>query len=200
MRILVVDNYDSFTWNLVHYLGELGASCEVVRNDALTVDDALAHPAEAFLVSPGPGAPVDAGISVELVRRADRPLLGVCLGHQAIGEASGGTVVRASRRMHGRTSPILHEGAGVFRDLPSPFEANRYHSLLVERATLPAELAITAWTAEGEIMGLRHRTRPVEGVQFHPESFFTPLGKRLLATWLELARAAATPAGGGTAP
>ncbi|MBX3272549.1 MAG: aminodeoxychorismate/anthranilate synthase component II [Sandaracinaceae bacterium] len=184
--IVVVDNYDSFTYNLVQYLAEEGASVEVVRNDAIDVDGLLAMRPEGVLLSPGPGTPDEAGITLECVRRlaGTLPLLGVCLGHQAIGQAYGGRVVRAPRLMHGRTSPIEHAGMGVFEGLPSPFTATRYHSLIVERETLPDVLEITAWTAEGEIMGLRHREHDVEGVQFHPESFLTEHGHALLRGFL----------------
>jgi anthranilate synthase/aminodeoxychorismate synthase-like glutamine amidotransferase len=184
MRVLVIDNYDSFTFNLVQYLGELGAETTVVKNDAIDVDGVRGSGADGILVSPGPCTPNEAGVSLAAVARASVPVLGVCLGHQAVGQAFGGKVVRAGRLMHGRTSPILHDGKGVFAGLPSPFVATRYHSLLVERATLPACLEVTAWTAEGEIMGLRHRERPVEGVQFHPESILTTHGKALLANWV----------------
>jgi para-aminobenzoate synthetase component II len=184
VRVLVIDNYDSFTWNLVQYLGELGAETHVVKNDAIDVAGIAKHAADGVLVSPGPCTPKDAGISLEAVRHTGAPVLGVCLGHQAIGEAFGGNVVRADRLMHGRTSPILHDGRGVFAGLPSPFDATRYHSLIVDRATLPACLEITAWTEEGEIMGIRHKERAVEGVQFHPESFLTTHGKELLANWV----------------
>jgi anthranilate synthase component 2 len=188
--LLVIDNYDSFTYNLVQYFGELGADVRVIRNDAIApeaIDDI--HP-DAIVISPGPGAPCDAGISVPVIRRygGRLPVLGVCLGHQAIGEAFGGRIVRAGRIMHGKTSPIRHDGRGVFRGLPDPFEATRYHSLLVEQATLPAVLEVSAWTAEGEIMGLRHREHLIEGVQFHPESILTSEGRALLANFLELAR------------
>jgi len=184
--ILVVDNYDSFTYNLVQYLAQAGAVVRVHRNDALGVDDVAALDPEGILISPGPGTPEDAGISLGIVRElAGRiPIFGVCLGHQTIGQVYGGRVVRASRLMHGRTSPILHRGEGVFRGLPSPFTATRYHSLLVERESLPDVLAITAETAEGEIMGLRHRELDVEGVQFHPESFLTEHGHALLGNFL----------------
>jgi anthranilate synthase component 2 len=196
--LLVIDNYDSFTYNLVQYFGELGADVRVIRNDAIAPEaiDAL-HP-EAIVISPGPGAPRDAGISVPVIRRygGRLPVLGVCLGHQAIGEAFGGRVVRAARIMHGKTSPIRHDGRGVFRGLSDPFEATRYHSLLVERATLPPMLEVSAWTAEGEIMGLRHREHLIEGVQFHPESILTSEGRALLANFLELARAGAPTAAG----
>lgn len=190
--ILVIDNYDSFTFNLVHHLGELGARPEVRRNDAISVDEALAMAPEAVLLSPGPCAPDGAGICLELLARAphDLPILGVCLGHQAIGQAFGGRVVRAKVLMHGKTSPIHHAGASVFEGLPDPFEAARYHSLAVERASLPAELEVTAWTEDGEIMGLAHRTRPIHGVQFHPESHATANGHAILDRFLALARAA----------
>ncbi|MFN3858301.1 MAG: anthranilate synthase component II [Caulobacter sp.] len=187
--ILVIDNYDSFTYNLVHYLNELGAETVVRRNDALTVQEALGLRPAAILLSPGPKAPAQAGICLPLLRGApeDMPIFGVCLGHQAMGEAYGGDVIRAKQIMHGKTSPILHEGRSVFKDLPSPFTATRYHSLAVDRATLPAELEVTAWTEDGEIMGLAHRTRPVHGVQFHPESIATNCGHQLLGNFLDLA-------------
>jgi anthranilate synthase/aminodeoxychorismate synthase-like glutamine amidotransferase len=191
--ILVLDNYDSFTYNLVQYLGELGARMRVARNDALTVDEVEGLAPEAIVISPGPGHPDGAGISLELIRRfhARVPILGVCLGHQAIGQAFGGTVARARRQMHGKTSPIAHDGRGVFRGLPPGFEATRYHSLVVLEAGLPADLEITARADDGEIMGLRHRRYPVEGVQFHPESILTSQGKALLANFLALAPAPA---------
>lgn len=184
--ILVIDNYDSFTYNLVQYLGELGANVEVHRNDRIAVEAILARKPEAILISPGPGRPDEAGVTLELLtRHADAcPILGVCLGHQAIGQAFGGRVIGAGRLMHGRTSPIHHQGAGVFADLPSPFTATRYHSLIVERASLGSELEITAWTDDGEIMGLRHKHLPIEGVQFHPESFLTEHGHVLLNNFL----------------
>jgi anthranilate synthase component 2 len=185
--VLVIDNYDSFTWNLVQELGSLGAVPEVFRNDALTVEEALARGADGLVISPGPCAPDSAGISVPLIRAAAGrlPVLGVCLGHQAIGAAFGGKVVRNSRVVHGKASPVRHRKAGVFKHLPSPFQAGRYHSLVIERATCPRALAITAWTDEGEIMGVRHRRFDVEGVQFHPESVLTPDGRLLLQAWLE---------------
>jgi len=186
VRVLVIDNYDSFTFNLVQYLGELGATSHVVKNDAIDVAGIAASNVDGVLVSPGPCTPNEAGVSLEAVATTKVPVLGVCLGHQAIGQAFGGNVVRAGRLMHGRTSPILHEGRGVFAGLPSPFEATRYHSLIVDRPTLPACLEITAWTTEGEIMGMRHRERAVEGVQFHPESILTTHGKALLANWVRL--------------
>ncbi len=186
MRVLVIDNYDSFTWNLVQYLGELGVESVVVKNDAIDVAGIAEHAPDGVLISPGPCTPNDAGISLAAVAEVTAPVLGVCLGHQAIGQAFGGKVIRADRLMHGRVSPILHDGTGVFAGLPSPFEATRYHSLIVERATLPDCLAITAWTAEGEIMGVRHKERAVEGVQFHPESILTTHGKELLGNWVRM--------------
>jgi para-aminobenzoate synthetase component II len=187
-RVLVIDNYDSFTWNLVQYLGELGVLTRVVKNDEIDVAGIAADGAEGLLISPGPCTPNEAGVSLSAVTSANVPVLGVCLGHQSIGQAFGGRVVRAGRLMHGRTSPILHDGKGVFAGLPSPFEATRYHSLLVERASLPDCLEITAWTTEGEIMGLRHKDKDIEGVQFHPESVLTTRGKELLANWVERRR------------
>jgi anthranilate synthase component 2 len=187
--ILVIDNYDSFTYNLVHYLNELGAQTDVARNDALTVQDALGQGAEAILLSPGPCDPDQAGICLPLLRGApqDMPILGVCLGHQAIGQAYGGDVIRAKSLMHGKTSPIHHTGKGLFKDMPNPFTATRYHSLAIDRATLPDDLEVTAWTDDGEIMGVQHKTRPIHGVQFHPESIATEGGHQLLANFLDLA-------------
>ena len=187
--ILVVDNYDSFTWNLVHYLAELGAETHVVRNDDLTVDEAWALKPEAILLSPGPCAPDQAGICLTLLNTApdDMPVLGVCLGHQAIGQAFGGDVIRAKTLMHGKTSPITHDGRGLFKGLPSPFTATRYHSLAISRATLPNTLDVTAWTEDGEIMGVQHHDRPIHGVQFHPESIATEHGHALIANFLDLA-------------
>jgi anthranilate synthase/aminodeoxychorismate synthase-like glutamine amidotransferase len=184
--IFVVDNYDSFTYNLVQYLGELGAEVEVARNDAVTLEQIEARRPAGILLSPGPCTPDQAGISLAVLERFSgvRPILGVCLGHQAIGQHFGGRVARAQRIVHGKTSPIHHDGRGVFAGLPSPFEATRYHSLVVEREGLPDSLEISAWTAEGEIMGLRHRSLPVEGVQFHPESILTERGKDLLRNWV----------------
>jgi anthranilate synthase component 2 len=189
--LLMIDNYDSFTWNLVQYFGELGEDVRVVRNDALTLAALRALDPAAIVISPGPGTPDDAGISLEIIERlaGATPILGVCLGHQAIGQAFGGKIVRARSIMHGKTSPIHHDGRGVFHGLPSPFEATRYHSLVVEQASLPACLEISAWTlgADGsidEIMGLRHRSLPVEGVQFHPESILTRHGHDLLRNFL----------------
>jgi len=184
--LLVIDNYDSFTYNLVQYLGELGQEIRVVRNDEIAATDIAGIGPSHIVISPGPCTPNEAGISLDTIRQyaGKIPILGVCLGHQSIGQAFGGKVVRAGRVMHGKTSPILHEGQGVFAGLPSPFEATRYHSLLVERASLPDCLEVTARTAEDEIMGLRHKTLPVEGVQFHPESFLTTVGKDLLRNFL----------------
>ncbi len=184
--ILVVDNYDSFTYNLAQYLAELGAVVRVFRNDAIDVDGIAALDPEGILLSPGPGTPNEAGVTLDVVRTlAGRvPIFGVCLGHQSIGQVYGGRVVRAGRLMHGRTSPIVHRGEGVFHGLPSPLVATRYHSLIVERETLPDVLEITAWTEEGEVMGLRHRELDVEGVQFHPESFLTEHGHALIANFL----------------
>ena len=186
--ILVLDNYDSFTYNLVQYFGELGADLHVVRNDQITVAEIEKLAPERIVVSPGTCTPHEAGISSEVIKTFGErlPILGVCLGHQCIGEVYGGEVVRADRLMHGKTSPILHTGKGVFQNLPSPFEATRYHSLIVKRDTLPNVLEITAETAEGEIMGLQHKTLPVHGVQFHPESILTTEGQHLLRNFLEL--------------
>jgi anthranilate synthase/aminodeoxychorismate synthase-like glutamine amidotransferase len=188
--LLVIDNYDSFTFNLVQYLGELGAATTVRRNDRIALEEIEEMQPEAIVISPGPCTPNEAGISVECVRRfAGRyPILGVCLGHQAIGQAFGGRVVRARYPMHGKTSEIYHDGRTVYAGLPQPFRAARYHSLVVEEATLPECLEVTARTADGEVMGVRHRDYLVEGVQFHPESILTPWGKRLLKNFLDLAR------------
>jgi anthranilate synthase component 2 len=184
--ILMIDNYDSFTYNLVQYLGELGCDVRVARNDELTVDEIERLRPERIVISPGPCTPNEAGISLELVGRlAGRvPLLGVCLGHQAIGQAFGGRVVHAKTLMHGKVSAIHHSGQGVFHGLPSPYNATRYHSLAIERASCPAELEVTAWTEDGEIMGVRHRSLKVEGVQFHPESILTEHGHALLRNFL----------------
>jgi anthranilate synthase/aminodeoxychorismate synthase-like glutamine amidotransferase len=184
--VLVIDNYDSFTYNLVQYLGELGASVRVVANDGIGPAGVLEARPDGVLLSPGPCTPNEAGVCLEALAALSGkvPLLGVCLGHQAIGQAFGGKVVRAGRLMHGRTSPVFHDGRGIFAGLPNPFEATRYHSLLVERGSVPDCLEVSAWTAEGEVMGLRHREFDVEGVQFHPESILTREGKRLLGLWL----------------
>lgn len=186
MRVLLIDNYDSFTYNLYQYLCELGADVEVVRNDQITVAEVAARQPDRIVISPGPCTPAEAGISVDVIRElgSQIPILGVCLGHQAIGAAYGGAVVRAPLVMHGKLSPIYHNGQGVFAGLPSPFLATRYHSLIVRREDLPDELEVTAWTEDGLIMGLRHRSQPVEGVQFHPESIMTDGGKQMLANFL----------------
>ncbi|MGE5279714.1 MAG: anthranilate synthase component II [Deltaproteobacteria bacterium] len=186
--ILMIDNYDSFTYNLVQYLGEMGQKLKVVRNDKTTVAAIRRLKPQSIVISPGPGAPEDAGISVDVVKAfAGRiPLLGVCLGHQAIGYAFGCRIVRARRLMHGKTSMIRHDNKGVFKGLPNPFEATRYHSLIIEPRSLSAELEVTAWTREKEIMGVRHKRFPVFGVQFHPESIMTAAGKRLLKNFLKI--------------
>ena len=187
--ILVIDNYDSFTYNLVHYLNELGAETRVYRNDAITTEQALALKPQAVLLSPGPCTPDEAGVCLDLLTRAPRdlPILGVCLGHQAMGQAEGGKVIRAKTLMHGKTDSIHHNSAGVFKDIPSPFTATRYHSLAIDRSSLPNTLEVTAWTDDGEIMGVQHRTRPIHGVQFHPESIATECGHELLANFLDVA-------------
>ncbi len=191
--ILMIDNYDSFTYNLVHFLGELGARVRVARNDKVSVADALASRPGAIVLSPGPRAPDDAGILLPLIERApdDLPIFGVCLGMQAIGQAFGGRVVKAKHLMHGKVSPVRHNGSGVFAGLPDGFSATRYHSLAVERDSLPVTLEVTAWTDDGEIMGLSHVSRPVYGVQFHPESIASEHGHTLLGNFLKLARARA---------
>jgi anthranilate synthase component 2 len=186
--ILLIDNYDSFTYNLYQYLGELGAELEVIRHDEMTADAALALKPERIVISPGPGNPDQAGISLEVIRKAGEtnvPLLGVCLGHQSLGQVYGGSVVRAPRLMHGKTSEIHHDGRGLFAGLPMPFTATRYHSLVVQRDTVPDCLEISAWTEDGLVMGLRHKERPLEGVQFHPESILTRAGKDLLRNFLK---------------
>jgi anthranilate synthase/aminodeoxychorismate synthase-like glutamine amidotransferase len=186
--LLVIDNYDSFTFNLVQYFGQLGVNMRVFRNDELTPAEAERLKPEQILISPGPCTPSDAGVSLDIIKTfaGKKPVLGVCLGHQSIGQLFGGKVIRASRQMHGKLSPILHRGTDVFRDLPSPFTATRYHSLLVERSSFPDCLEITAETAEGEIMGLRHKQFPVYGVQFHPESIATEGGMKILQNFLAL--------------
>jgi anthranilate synthase/aminodeoxychorismate synthase-like glutamine amidotransferase len=190
MKLLVIDNYDSFTYNLVQYLGELGADSDVVRNDAISVDDVGRRGADAIVISPGPCTPAEAGISVDTILRYSGrlPILGVCLGHQSLGAAFGGRVVHAKTLMHGKTSQIRHHGSDIFAGLPNPFEATRYHSLAVAREGLPKVLVVTAETEDGEIMGMRHAEHPVFGVQFHPESILTVQGKALLANFLRLAR------------
>ncbi len=184
--VLMIDNYDSFTWNLVQYLRELGASTQVVRNDALTLDEIEALAPAQVVISPGPCTPTEAGISVALIQALplDRPLLGVCLGHQSIGTAFGAKIVRANRPMHGKTSSVEHDGKGVFAGIPSPFTVNRYHSLVIEEASLPDCLQVSARAEDGAIMGVRHRHRPLEGVQFHPESLLTEHGHQLLGNFL----------------
>lgn len=192
MRLLMIDNYDSFTYNLVQYLGELGSEVDVVRNDEASVADLLERDVAGLVISPGPGEPTQAGVSVESVTRfaeAGIPVLGVCLGHQSIGTAFGGRIVRARSIMHGKISAVSHDDRGIFEDLPNPFEATRYHSLVIEEASLPACLEISARTEDQEIMGVRHREMPIEGVQFHPESIMTGEGKRLLNNFLSRCRA-----------
>jgi anthranilate synthase component 2 len=187
--ILVIDNYDSFTYNLVHYLNELGAETLVHRNDAISVEAALGLKPQGVLLSPGPCTPNEAGICLDLLAAApeDLPIFGVCLGHQAMGQAFGGKVIRARQLMHGKTSPIHHTGKGVFAGLKNPFTATRYHSLCIEKETAPDVLEVTAWTDDGEIMGVQHKTRPIHGVQFHPESIATECGHELLANFLDIA-------------
>jgi anthranilate synthase/aminodeoxychorismate synthase-like glutamine amidotransferase len=186
MSVLVIDNYDSFTYNLVQYLGELGQDVEVVRNDEITLAEISDRHPDQIVISPGPCTPNEAGISVDVIREfgAKIPMLGVCLGHQAIGSALGGHVVRASKLMHGKTSPVYHHGEGVFHGLPSPLDATRYHSLIIERETLPDSLTITAETDDGTIMGVRHKSWPLQGVQFHPESVLTDAGRQMLANFI----------------
>ena len=191
MKVLMIDNYDSFTYNLVQYLGELGANVETIRNDAITPQEIFARSAalkpDRIVISPGPCSPAEAGISVALIQAAmgKIPLLGVCLGHQAIGAALGGKIIRAKTLMHGKTSKVEHSGRGVFKGLPSPMTVTRYHSLAIERGTLPAELMITAWTQDGEIMGIQHKTYALHGVQFHPESILSEHGHAMLKNFLQ---------------
>ena len=192
MRLLIIDNYDSFTYNLVQYLGELGAEVDVVRNDEVDVGTLLGRSGDGLVISPGPGTPDDAGVSMEAIERfswAGVPVLGVCLGHQSIGQVYGGRIIRARSIMHGKISTIEHDGKGVFEGLPQHFEATRYHSLVIEESSLPDALEITARTDDGEIMGVRHRTLAIEGVQFHPESIMTGEGKRLLGNFMARCRA-----------
>jgi anthranilate synthase/aminodeoxychorismate synthase-like glutamine amidotransferase len=191
MRLLMIDNYDSFTFNLVQYLGELGAECDVLRNDVVSVEELDSRAMRGIVISPGPCTPKEAGISVEAVRcfAGRLPILGVCLGHQSIAAAFGGEIVQARRLMHGKTSFVQHDGTGIFAGLPNPFEATRYHSLAVERASLPRQLRVNAETEDGEIMGLQHREHPLIGVQFHPESILTGVGKQLLGNFLKMVRA-----------
>lgn len=194
MRLLIIDNYDSFTYNLVQYLGELGAEVDVVRNDEVDVETLMGRAGDGLVISPGPGTPDDAGISMAAIERfaaAGVPVLGVCLGHQSIGQVYGGRIIRARSIMHGKISTVAHDGKGVFEGLPQDFEATRYHSLVIEESSMPEVLEITARTRDGEIMGVRHRTLPIEGVQFHPESIMTGEGKRLLGNFLARCRAGA---------
>ena len=194
MRLLIIDNYDSFTYNLVQYLGELGAEVDVVRNDEVDVETLMGRAGDGLVISPGPGTPDDAGISMAAIERfaaAGVPVLGVCLGHQSIGQVYGGRIIRARSIMHGKISTVAHDGKGVFEGLPQDFEATRYHSLVIEESSMPEVLEITARTRDGEIMGVRHRTLPIEGVQFHPESIMTGEGKRLLGNFLARSRAGA---------
>jgi anthranilate synthase component 2 len=186
--ILLIDNYDSFTYNLYQYLGELGATVDVVRNDAITAAALAADPPAGLVISPGPGNPDEAGVSLAAIAAlaGKRPILGVCLGHQCIGQLFGGHIVRAPAPIHGKTVAVYHNDQGVFAGLSNPFQATRYHSLVIDRATLPADLEITAWTDDGLIMGVRHRTLPIEGVQFHPESILTEGGKGLLANFITM--------------
>ena len=185
--ILVIDNYDSFTYNLVQYLGEMGLDIEVVRNDEVGVEDILKKKPDHILISPGPCSPKEAGISVDTIKQlaGKIPILGVCLGHQSIGYAFGGDIIRAKQLMHGKTSLITHDGKGVFKDLPNPFRATRYHSLVIKKETLPDCLEVTATSEDGEIMGVRHKTLPIEGVQFHPESILTESGRQLLKNFVQ---------------
>ncbi|HTI01069.1 MAG TPA: aminodeoxychorismate/anthranilate synthase component II [Acidisoma sp.] len=194
--ILLIDNYDSFTFNLVQFLGDLGAECAVWRNDALSVDEVMAQQPEAIVLSPGPCTPNEAGICLDVIQAAAGkiPIFGVCLGHQAIGQAFGGHVIRAPVPMHGKVSPVTHGNSDIFAGLPSPFRATRYHSLIVERETLPETLVPTAFTEDGLIMGLRHRSLPIFGVQFHPESIASEHGHKILSNFLEIARGRNTPA------
>ena len=194
--LLLIDNYDSFTYNLFHYLGELGAEVKVVRNDEISAADALKMKPEGIVLSPGPCTPNEAGICLEVIEMAagQMPILGVCLGHQAIGQVYGGRIVRAPEPMHGKLSPIHHDGSSVFTRLPNPFKATRYHSLTVERASLPESVRVTAWTEDGVVMGLAHRERPLHGVQFHPESIASVAGHSLLKNFLDLAARAAVAA------
>ena len=186
--VILIDNYDSFTYNIFQELSELGAKVEVIRNDRISVDGVLRLAPERVVISPGPGRPESAGISVALIKKlaGKIPVLGVCLGHQALGFAYGGKIIGAQRLMHGKTSQIFHKGGGIFTGIPNPFEATRYHSLLVEKETLPDSLTVTAWTEEGEVMGVRHRTHGVEGVQFHPESVLTRSGNRIVENFIQI--------------
>ena len=189
--ILMIDNYDSFTYNLVHYFGELGEEVTTIRNDDITIDGINELNPDIIVISPGPCTPKEAGISVDIVKEfsGEKPILGVCLGHQSIGDAFGADIVRAERLVHGKTSEIFHNSTGIFKDIPNPFEATRYHSLIIDKKTLSDDFEITAWTKEDEIMGIRHKTLLIEGVQFHPESVLTIYGKDILNNFLKLAKA-----------
>jgi len=189
--ILMIDNYDSFTYNLVHYLGELGEKVTTIRNDDITTADIDKMNPDIIVISPGPCTPKEAGVSVDIIKEfaGKKPILGVCLGHQSIGDAFGANIVRAERLLHGKTSEIFHNNTGIFKDIPNPFEATRYHSLIIDKETLPDDFEITAWTREDEIMGIRHKTLLIEGVQFHPESVLTTYGKDILSNFLQLAKA-----------
>jgi len=189
--ILMIDNYDSFTYNLVHYLGELGEEVTTIRNDDITTADIEKMDPDIIVISPGPCTPKEAGVSVDIIKEfaAKKPILGVCLGHQSIGDAFGANIVRAERLLHGKTSEIFHNNTGIFKDIPNPFEATRYHSLIIDKESLSDEFEITAWTKEDEIMGIRHKTLLIEGLQFHPESVLTTYGKDILNNFLELAKA-----------
>ena len=192
--LLLIDNYDSFTYNLVHYLGELGADVKVVRNDALSVQEAMALRPEAIMLSPGPGTPDDAGICMDMITAAaetQTPLIGVCLGHQSIGQVFGGTVTRCHEIVHGKMGMMHHEGCGLFKDLPTPFKATRYHSLVVDRDSLPDTLEVTGWLEDGTIMGLSHKTAPIHGIQFHPESIASEHGHAMLRTFLDMTKISA---------
>jgi len=188
--ILMIDNYDSFTYNLVHYFGELNEEVKTVRNDKISIEDIISLNPDIIVISPGPCTPKQAGISVNVVQELSRkkPIMGICLGHQSIAEAFGGRIVRAGRLVHGKTSRIYHNGTGIFKDIPNPFEATRYHSLIIDRASLPEQLEITAWTNEDEIMGIKHKELAVEGVQFHPESVLTKYGKDILSNFLKITK------------
>jgi len=189
--ILMIDNYDSFTYNLVHYLGELGEKVTTIRNDEITIAEIEKMNPDIIVISPGPCTPKEAGVSVDIIKEfaGKKPILGVCLGHQAIGDAFGANIVRAERLVHGKTSEIFHNNTGIFKDIPNPFEATRYHSLIIDKETLSDDFEITAWTREDEIMGIRHKTLLIEGVQFHPESVLTTYGKDILNNFLQLAKA-----------
>ena len=188
--ILMIDNYDSFTYNLVHYLGELGEDVETIRNDQATIDEIEKMDPEIIVISPGPCTPKEAGLSVDIIKEfaGKKPIMGVCLGHQSIGDAFGGDIIRADRLLHGKTSQVFHDGKGIFEDIPNPFEATRYHSLIIDRDTLPEDFEISAWTEEDEIMGIRHKKLLIEGVQFHPESVLTKHGKDILKNFINIAK------------